>query len=595
MKILLSKPERLADGRRKRRHIVMTCTNDEMSQSHEAIWHHLLNGTLPNREHIRTPTGPMWRYRFRMEYLEKLMLMFPFAEFSPALENRLTKRAREKLLSEPVPELDIPEFRGELYDFQKIAVAKMIRRKRFFLNDEMGLGKTVQALAAIVVRLQFGGQVLAVVPNSIKFQWKEMIERFTDCTVAVVHGTAEQRRRAIDSGADIIVINTEGLRAKMELHLRTEDEDGTDVLYTDEEFMPVHPGLFNRRWNMVVVDEYHRFKNPTAQQSIGLHHLRAKRKLAMSGTPILNGRPEELWSILHWMYPRRFNDYNVFVNNLQFKRGSKVIAYNPQVMFELKEFLDDRCMRRRKDQVLDDLPEVVYVNRGVDMTGEQRRLYNEIKEEMLLWIEDHPRDIINALAQLTRLKQACFSPELYEGSQVSAKIDELRDIVRELVANGEKAIIFSQWSKATRILQREFEEYNPAYIDGTVKVQDRMGEVHTFNNDPDCKLFIGTIGSCKEGFTLSAATYVIFTDVGWTPAENQQAAARSAAGGLRGVGANVSHVHIIELKANETIEQKIDELLAHKKAINDRMVENDGGFNPERITMSDIRELLEAA
>lgn len=569
-----------------KRHVVLICSQEEEYDVHRSLVANVLDPrVLPRRERLRA--SAQVRFRLSMKYLDKVMLTFPYAEFSPGLETRLSKKAIEEFRAMRVPRLDIEGLRLELFDFQKIAVAKMMKRRNFLLNDEMGLGKTIQALAAIIGRQAY--PALVVVPNSIKFNWKRFVEQYTDATCQVVDGTAAQRKQQILKRSDITIINCEGLRVKESYRYETR-ENGTRFRVPVIE--PVHPDLFSIEWEMAVVDEYHKFKNPYAQMTKGLHMIRSKVKVGMSGTPLLNGRPEEVWSILHWMYPRRFPTFHNFMDKHVERLPSGVIQYKG--LHEVRDFFQSRSMRRRKEWVEDDLPEVVYADHYIDLTAEQKKLYKAIRDELLLWVDEEPRKIANVLAQMTRLKQACFSPELYDGSQTSAKIAEVKEIMQELVANGEKAIIFSQWSRATRILQRELAEYNPAYVDGTVKAKDRMAQIDKFNEDEDCKVFIGTIGSCKEGFTLSAATYVIFTDKGWTPAENAQAAARSAAGGLRGRGRGGQKVHIIEVKANDTIEEYIDEMLKKKEQMNARMVERDGGQKFERITMTDLRAVLAA-
>ena len=601
MKITLSKKKR-----GERRHIVLVCDRSEASAIHMIIYQDVLNReVVPKREMMR---NGMVRYRFAMKWLESLMLTFPYANFSPGLESQLSAAAFEELQEMQVPDLDIPGFTGELYDFQKVGVGKMTSKTRYILNDQMGLGKSVQLLAALLHRQSF--PALVVVPNGIKFNWERMIERFTDCTSVVMDGSKPERRQQLRKEADITIVNTEALRVRR----RAADNVCQDRHCPLGESLHIHdwyefknPGLFFendsqehikdidlpnmewREWVAIGIDEYHHFKNPTSQQTTGLHMIHGHRQYAMSGTPLLNGRPEELWSILHWMWPIRYPSYSEFERKHCVKKKSVVVAYTG--LIELKEHFHSRSLRRRKEHVHDQLPEVIYVDDVIELTREQRRLYDEILEHLRLWVEEEPRRVPTILAQITRLKQAAFSPELYGGSPHSAKIDRVKELMAELTASGQKAIIFSQWSRAARILERELAQYNPAYIDGTVKVKDRMVEIDKFNNDEDCQVFIGTIGACREGFTLDAGTYVIFTDKGWTPAENMQAAARSAAGGLRGVGVETP-VHIIEIRANETIEEDIEKLLARKQAMNDRMVERDAGAAVERITLSDLREML---
>lgn len=576
-----------------KRHVVLVCDPNEAREIEGIIRVNVLEpGVWPDRERIQSLD--MVRFRFAMKYLDRLMLTFPFAEFSPGLASRLSRQAKEALDAMPVPDLTLPNFLGELYRFQKIGVGKICERNKYLLNDDLGLGKTIQAMASIIERQAF--PALVVVPNSLKFNWLNMVHQFTDLNCIVVDGSKAQRAEQICADADITVINHEGLRTKRYRDPeRLEDyEDG------EYEYVHVNPDLFDIEWAMVVVDEYHQFKNPDAQQTIGLHMLTdAPFKLGMSGTPILNGRPEEYWSILHWQYPRRFPSQPHFIEKHCIREGGKVVAYRG--LHEFRDFINPRSLRRRKDQVLEDLPEVQHIVREVTMTAEQWELYRSIEEDLILWVEEEARRVPNALAQMTRLLQACFSPELYDGSHVSAKIDMIKADVAELVANGHKAIIFSEWAKATRILQRELAQYNPAYVDGSVKVsQGRQGtpnfstprqdQVDKFNNDDDCHLFIGTIGSCKQGFTLGAADYVLMAGEDWVPANNQQAIGRSAAGGLRGVG--VEHVTVLYYRCHDTIEPRRAEVVARKQQMNDRMTENDAGAKVDRITMGDIREIL---
>ncbi len=246
--------------------------------------------------------------------------------------------------------------------------------------------------------------------------------------------------------------------------------------------------------------------------------------------------------------------------------------------------------------MLKDLPEVNFKPVEVTLSTEERRIYDKIEEEMLLEMEDGTiKDIGGALGKIIRLKQACFSPELFGGSKKSSKVTELKTLVEELVASGEKAIIFSQWEKACVILKRELAEYNPAYVTGKVKNKLRQEEIRKFNEDDDCHLYIGTIGANREAVNLGVATYVIFTDEGWTPAGHDQAIGRSAAGGLRGAHAKKGTVvTVIVLRAADSYEQYIESMLKKKKNVFDRTVERDAGKNEkiEKVTLNDLRDAL---
>lgn len=577
------------------RHLVLDMTRQEEAEAfwvlrHEVIGH---RGMAPRRRVLQDGSV---RYRFRSRHLDRLVSTFPFAELSPGLERRMRRAQTVDLGNVEVPELDIPDFRTELYDFQKIAVAAIVERLSeagvepvgFMLNDEMGLGKTIMALASALKMMTF--PTLVVCPASAKWVWKRAAEQFTDLDCVVADGNPSQRLEAIGKRADITVINVEMLR--------------------NEAFMKA---LLEQPYELAIVDEFHRFKSPKAAQTKGFHRLDSRRWLLMSGTPILN-RVEEAWSGLHRLFPDRFPSYYNFTKWICIKRTvethkkernaqgrevvktrrfTKVVGYNPKAFKSCKKFVHEHSIRRRKDQVLKDLPEVVYSTVLVELTPEQKRLYRQITEEMKLALEDGSiRDVRGMLSMVTRTKQVCFSPELYGGSPTSQKIQELKEIVRQLVDNGEKAIIFSQWSKACQILRRELAEYNPAYVTGSVPAGPRRtAQEDKFNDDPECWLYIGTIGANREAITLGAATYVIFTDKDWVPMNNDQAIARSAAGGLRGVGVTGT-VNVIELFANGTVEERIEALLASKRATFNNFVEEDGGAVVERLTVAELCDLF---
>ena len=325
MKITLSKKKR-----GEKRHIVLVCSAEEQQEIFGPIWNEVLQrDRMPVMERLRNGNV---RYRFAMRYLDRLMLTFPFADFSIGLEQRLSAQAREELQAIPVPDIELgQEWRGELYDFQKIVVDRIVRRSRFIVNDEQGLGKTYMVMASIVACAAY--PTLAVCTNSIKYNWQRIAAQVTDLQVSVLDGTAAQRKAIIQAGDyDMLVINSEAMRVKR--WSETVDESTNEELaFTEYKFYEFqHPDLFFndspdweqkrvvredeleqqdwRKWPMAVVDEYHHYKNPDAQQTIGLHFIQAHRKVTLSGTPVLNGRPEELWSVLHWMWPRRFPDYS---------------------------------------------------------------------------------------------------------------------------------------------------------------------------------------------------------------------------------------------------------------------------------------------
>lgn len=565
MKISFSKP----NSQTGKRHLIVDMTHAEDRNVYEIVRKYILDGKRPIRQVQRTKV----RYRFPKKFLDTLQVTFPFAEFSEGIETKVMKSEKIVYAPEDIPELVLPGFHAEklepdhdLFPFQKVSIADLMQRE-VPLTDGMGLGKTLQGLA-----VQCGLELaptLIICPNSAKWVWEYHIEEYTELTHVLIDGNAQQRRAQIEKQAHTYIINFEALR--------------------------LHPELADYQWAFCIVDEFHRMKNPTAKVTQAFQQLSYDRLLPMSGTPIIN-RPEESWVILNSIWPDRYPSYYTFCHNLLLRAGQRgiTVGYHPKRMRNLRSFIQKNSIRRRKEQVIDELPQEINLVREFELYPEQRKLYKEIlKEGKLRMASGEIKQIRDFRSLHLRLRQACFSPELYGGPPKSRKVEEIKDLARELVDNNEKAIIFSQWRRATNILRRELAEYNPAYVDSTVKGRDRKEQERKFNHDPACQLYIGTIGANREAISLGAGTYVIFADEDWSPLYNDQAQSRSASGGLRGMGKE--KVTIVRLYARDTVEREVAELLRQKLAIFNMLIERDGGKRVERSLLADLANLFEKA
>jgi SNF2 family DNA or RNA helicase len=598
----------------KPRHVALVCEPGEVSNAGYVIGTFAGKRGSYTRKHIRS--NNTYRYAFEMSYLDDLLLAFPLATKSTGLQRRLDRLNAESLAMREVDPFPIPGLWDRKLDreahpraYQYTAIADIVRYligemdfeselnlvESFLENDEMGLGKTLIMQSAIAIisdirakefkKRKRGLKVLVVAPKNGKFVWQRENWRWFDFDLTVVDAdeqTPTERAKAIKQRSMITVINPEMLR-------------GQKVYDRNEEtfmFKPKYPDLFNYTYDYVFFDEYHRFGSPTSQQSIGMLNLKAERFLPASGTPFLN-RPTQLWPILHRCWPDVFPDYETFQKSIEVKdHNGKVIGYNPKFAGQLKEFMKERSIRRRKDMVLADLPPIQPVDAMIELNREQRRIYNKIRDELIAEMEDGTMTVVKQRTQIMRLKQACFSPELFGGSKHSAKIDELREIVESYVESGEKILIGTEWVKAARILEREFAKYHPAFVDGSVTGQKRMAEADRFNTDPNCPLYIGTIGANREAVSLSAATMVVLTDKDWSPLVNSQFIGRSASGGLRGLDSDVDHVTVVSMIAADTYEERVEGMLAFKQGGFDAIVEPDGGLKLERQIISSLRDLI---
>jgi SNF2 family DNA or RNA helicase len=587
------------------RHVVVDLSSTEEREFLFVVHRYVLpEGVQPWRE--RSPAGTKVRYRFSMKWLDRLVLTFPVAERAPAIDAKLAadSRARMHKLKNP-PEFSARSFREHaktgrhtdgtpftLYPHQLVSIDNALHDPRHMINLGMGLGKT--AIGWAVACALKPRRMLVITTYGGKAVWEDEMEEWTTISperLTVVDGAADKRRKQI---ADVM----------------DDDLSRGRIMVVNWDLLRLHPELSEIAFDLMIVDEFHRAKNPEASVTTSFLALRAKRELLMSGTPMIN-RTEELWTPLHRVCRKReslkptennstYPSAWLFEKALRIKFGGShsVLGRNPDFMEQIKGDLDTHSTRFRRDQVSQDLPDIIPVRIKVKLTPEQRKLYNRLRDEFKMELEDgRVKTVTDARALITRLKQACWSPELYGGSPKSAKLDEVQSAVRDLVDAGEKAILFSQWSKATRILQRDLSQYGVAYVDGSVTGNKRRAEAKRFNTDPDCHLYIGTIGANREAITLRAATNVIFTDKDWSNQYNDQARDRSASGGLRGLG--VEHVNVIEILAEDTVDLEIEELLQRKDSEFDTVVERDGGGKRSRgrrqhVTFDDLMSLIVA-
>lgn len=584
MKIYLSKTEP--------KHIVVWVSHQDYAQTYSLLWDLVSEGRYIERKRVLDG----FEMYFGIGYLEKLLLCVPFSHLSPEIEQLMIAAETKRLKGINIKPFPIKGLQRPLFDYQYIAVKKLIDEEIQLLNDEMGLAKTAATIAALKIKNWFPA-LIAVGSVAGKYVWeREAAIMFPKLRVQVVEGTKAQRAQQLRSACqfDITIINVQALRIRTwdEFSQSEPDEWGdTELVRVHKEEM-ANPDLFCIDWECFVCDEYHRVNNSETQQAKGFLRLDCGRFIGLSGTPII-ARPEQAWTFLHKCDPEMFPTFYHFEQQIgKFTKSGRLIGYDPKEMLKIKNWLAIHSLRRRKEHVSDQLPEVIRVDQIVEMGNDQRKIYKRVKEDFELQMEDGSiRNVFDARVHILRLKQACFSPELFGGSNKSGKITQIKEDVAQLVASGEKCIVFSEWSKAARILQRELSEYNPAYVDGSIKPRDRVIEQDKFNNDENCHIYIGTIGANAEAITLNAATYVLFSDEHWTPATNFQAEARSAAGGMRGLGV-VGKVTIIRYQAEDTIEQRLAEKLWKKTKRVNAFIERDAGSTMQKLTIKSLRELI---
>jgi len=437
-------------------------------------------------------------------------------------------------------------FVGQLRDYQREGLGWMGFLSRFSfggcLADDMGVGKTAQVLALLEQRRAHkaaGERVapsLVVVPKSVIFNWKQEAARFTP-QLRVLDYTGMERD-ATDFASYDLILTTYGTLRRDVVDLRKIDFD------------------------YVVLDEAQAIKNAATESAKAVRLLRGANRLALSGTPIEN-HLGELWSLFEFLNPGMLGTAGVF----KLAGGA---ARNPDeetrklLAHAVRPFL----LRRTKEQVARELPPKTEQTIYCEMEPAQRRLYNELRQHYrnaLLKRVDHEglaKSKIQVLEALLRLRQAACHPGLIDKKrcgEASAKIEVLLEQLREVLDEGHKALVFSQFTSLLDIVRGHLDEQGVVYeyLDGATR--DRQAPVERFQNDADCRLFLISLKAGGLGLNLTAAGYVFLLDPWWNPAVEAQAVDRAHRIG------QTQQVFAYRLIARDTVEEKVLELQNTKR------------------------------
>lgn len=476
-------------------------------------------------------------------------------------DNRKATQERLRGIT-PVVEFD---FKTDPLPHQIEAFNYGMKLDKLLIADEQGLGKTKESIDIAVARKKELVKVLIVCGvNSVKYNWEKEISLHSRERAVMIDGKSmEARALQINNwykgSAYFGIINIESLR----------NEKIQDALYV---------GIKDGFIGAVIVDEIHKAKNGSSQQGKALRTLKTPVRIGLSGTPM--NKAEDLWNILTWLGVEKRSFYS-FRNSYCVMGGFggyKVIGYRN--LESLNAELNKVMLRRKKDEVLD-LPPKVYSTEYVELSKKQQALYKSIREGIIADLENiltsiHPLSCTLRLRQLTG---GLFTDD-------NPKLDRIKDMLEEeIIPNGYKAIIFSQWKQVTELYKEALKEYNPIYITGDVELEERQKEVDRFQTDPECKLAIGTIGAMGTGFTLNKASYVFFVDKLWNSGDNSQAEDRAHRIGTAGT------VNIISLVAKCPVDEGVEEYLIENKDLFERVVEGKGSKTDIRVVLNKLLKI----
>ena len=482
------------------------------------------------------------------------------------LASKLSRRKRnEEVKKQYADELrrhagEATFLRYPLYDYQIDGMLHLAFTERAMLADEMGLGKTVQAVAAANVLKNIHGirRVLVICPASLKSEWEEQIAKFTSLSATPLFGSRKERLEVYKNCESFFLISN------YEQILRDYEE-------INELFRP----------DLLILDEAQRIKNWKTKTAKRIKRLESRFAFVLTGTPIEN-KIDELYSLVDFIDPTVFGSLFRF-NREYYNFNSEGKTEGFRNLRGLHEKIKPVMLRRRKDEIAEQLPERVDNNYFITITQEQRDRYAEyenmvaqlmaIAKKRPLRPEEHDR-LQNFLACMRMLCDTCYI--LDQKITESPKIDELVKILTEIWDNDpeRKVIIFSEWVRMLDLVKVQLEENSVgfAWHVGSVPQHLRRQEINKFKNDADCKVFLSS-DSGGVGLNLQAASVVINMDLPWNPAKLEQRIARAWRKHQR------NSVNVINLVAENTIEHKMIATIGFKQSLADGVLDARGDID----------------
>ncbi len=411
----------------------------------------------------------------------------------------------------------------------------LIQRKQLLLADDMGLGKTIQAIAAIRVLLHRGNlsRALIVVPAGLLEQWMREITFWArELRVMVIAGAPDIRLRQWRYQAHITLVSYETLRS---------DYTGSPQC-----------GPCRERWGVVVLDEASRIKNRETGVTTTCKALPAERRWALTGTPLEN-RIDDVISILDFLSGGR--------EHAQLRKSSPS---------EIRERLKEVQLRRKKEDVLKELPPKQVIEQIIDLLPNQREAYDRAEQQGIVRLKEagHTITVTHVLELIMRLKQICNNHPV---TNESAKLDDIENRIETLVEEGHRALVFSQFTDSSfgvQMIAMRLNAFSPLTFTGAMSAEQKTSNVDIFTTNTKHKALILSLRAGGVGLNLQAASYVFHLDRWWNPALEEQADSRSHRMG------QTHPVTVYRYICQNTIEERIDALLRDKRGLFEHVVDD---------------------
>jgi len=497
--------------------------------------------------------------RFLLPFLGESIADFPGAELPPESNQWIQQYNAALAIKPKVPK----DLKASLRSYQEEGYLWLSRldaaQAGACLADDMGLGKTIQAIALILSKSS-EGPALIVAPTSVCANWSAEFKKFAPGLSCEVFGPGDRTESFKKLGPKHVLITSYGL-------LQSEQQA----------FKKAH-------WRVAVLDEAQAIKNSHAKRSQAALEIQADFRIVTTGTPVENNLGE-LWSIFNFTIPGLLGSKENFQH-----RFAAAIEHdnNPDVTKNLRGIVSPFLLRRRKDQVLNELPPKEEIDYPVELTSEERSFYDNLRKRILADLDSHDESEgqrhIRVLAGITKLRLAVDHPRLVPGGEnlSGAKLEAFLELLRRILQNGHKVLVFSQFVKFLEIVREtlDTEEISYEYLDGARTPKERAASVERFQKG-DVPVFLISLKAGGLGLNLTQADYVIHLDSWWNPAVENQASDRA-----HRLGQN-KKVTIYHLQTVNTIEDKIKALHKRKRDLADNLLSE-----ADTIETTPLEELL---
>lgn len=432
------------------------------------------------------------------------------------------------------------------------------------LADDMGLGKTVQTIALLLERAS-QGPALVVAPASVCGNWNNEIRKFAPTLKPLILNGVQKNEQIENADSFDVIIVSYGILSSR------------------------NQTLCSRSWNTIVLDEAHAIKNTATKRYKAALSLKGDFRVLTTGTPIQN-HLGELWGLFNFINPGLLGTADQFSKKFVVATSSEE---EHKKKLHLKRLIQPFILRRTKNQVLDDLPQKTEITLEVDMSQQERALYEALREQAIENIENPDKQEatnskhIKILAEITKLRKACCHPQMaINGSKLSSsKLELFMNTMAELKNNNHRVLVFSQFTSYLGLVGETLKEagYSYQYLDGATPLKERDKRVRDFQSG-EGDLFLISLKAGGLGLNLTAADYVIHLDPWWNPAVEDQASDRAHRFG------QTRPVTIYRLICKGTIEEKIVKLHRNKREMAYSLLE--GSDKSSRLSVQELLKIL---